>query len=60
MLSDQDLHHSDRANVMWSDGHARRVGPQEWRDLGFGPIDEIWPPGDQNGEAVGPGMGGGG
>jgi prepilin-type N-terminal cleavage/methylation domain-containing protein/prepilin-type processing-associated H-X9-DG protein len=59
VLSDQDLHHSNRANVVWSDGHARRVGPQEWHDLDFRPIDELWPPGGQNAEAEGPEMGSG-
>ena len=59
VTSDQELMHADRATVMFSDGHSRRMSADEWREHGFRPISEVWPPPGSNAPGSGmPGMGG--
>jgi len=59
ILSDHYLVHSDRANVLYSDGHAERLTESGWRGLGFKPIADLWPPpGSRRPAPTGPGPGG--
>ena len=51
LVSDHDALHNERANVLFTDGHARRLPLGEWRATGLKPIDEMWAP-------AMPGMGG--
>ena len=44
MVSDQDTHHNNRANVVFTDGHAGRMGADEWARAGFKPVSELWVP----------------
>jgi len=44
LLSDQKLVHNDRANVLYTDGHAAVLAEPAWRALGFKPLEEVWPP----------------
>ena len=41
LVTDQELRHGDKANVLFSDGALRSLGEQEWRALGFRPLEEI-------------------
>jgi len=41
LVSDHCAHHSERANVLFSDGAIDRVPEAAWRERGFQPIDEI-------------------
>jgi prepilin-type processing-associated H-X9-DG protein len=59
IVTDQALHHNERANVLYTDGHATSLAEQGWREAGFKPIEEILNP---DLEAMEPGapLGGGG
>ena len=41
LVTDQGLYHTEKANVLFSDGGLRWLGEQEWRALGFRPLEEI-------------------
>ncbi len=41
LVSDHEALHTDRANVLFSDGAIESLSEADWRDLGFRPIDEI-------------------
>ncbi len=41
LVTDQQLSHGDKANVLFSDGGLRWLGEQDWRALGFRPLEEI-------------------
>ena len=41
LVTDHELCHGDKANVLFSDGGLRWLGEQEWRALGFRPLEEI-------------------
>ena len=60
IVSDHRPDHSEHANVLYSDGHARRLAEQEWRGAGFQPIEEIWPPEEAATDRASTGMGRGG
>jgi len=44
IVSDQELRHSDRALVLFSDGAVKRLPEAAWRAQGFKPLNEAWPP----------------
>jgi len=69
VVTDQAPHHNGRANVMYSDAHAKSLPEEAWRQLGFTPLEELLQPppvgGDPGPEglgmgAPGPPAGGGG
>ena len=69
IVTDQALHHNERANVLYSDGHAKSLPEQVWRELGFTPLEELLqpPPAEEDADmegletgAPGPPGGGGG
>jgi len=41
LVTDHELCHMEKANVLFSDGSLRWVEEQEWRALGFRPLEEI-------------------
>jgi len=41
LVTDQEISHGEKANILFSDGALRSLGEQEWRALGFRPLDEI-------------------
>jgi len=41
LVTDHELSHGDKANVLFSDGGLRWLGEQEWRALGFRPLEEV-------------------
>ncbi len=41
LVTDHQLSHGDKANILFSDGGLRWLGEQEWRALGFRPLEEI-------------------
>ncbi len=41
LVTDHEPSHGDKANVLFSDGGLRWLGEQEWRALGFRPLEEI-------------------
>jgi prepilin-type N-terminal cleavage/methylation domain-containing protein/prepilin-type processing-associated H-X9-DG protein len=51
IVSEHEVAHQDRANVLYSDGHVRRLREADWRALGFTPLRDLTAP---------PGMGMGG
>jgi prepilin-type processing-associated H-X9-DG protein len=59
VITDQAPHHNERANVMYSDGHAKTLPEQVWRELGFTPLEELLEPPPAEGDAGtgAPGMG---
>jgi prepilin-type N-terminal cleavage/methylation domain-containing protein/prepilin-type processing-associated H-X9-DG protein len=59
ILSDRALHHNERANVMYADGHTKSLPELPWRGLGFRPIDEILEPSSEETGSPLPGMPGG-
>ncbi len=44
IVTDQALHHNERANVLYTDGRAKSFGEQAWRGAGFRTIEEILNP----------------
>ena len=41
LVTDHELSHTEKANVLFSDGGLRWLGEQDWRALGFRPLEEI-------------------
>ncbi|MCK4323301.1 MAG: type II secretion system protein [Armatimonadetes bacterium] len=41
LVTDSGLRHQEKANVMFSDGGLGLLGEQDWRALGFRPLEEI-------------------
>ena len=41
LVTGHDLSHGDKANVLFSDGGLRWLAEQDWRALGFRPLEEI-------------------
>ncbi len=41
LVTDHELCHMEKANVLFSDGGLRLLGEQDWRALGFRPLEEI-------------------
>ena len=58
LVSDQEPTHNARANVLFSDGGVKRLAEAQWRQQGFRPLPEVWPPTARPQPGAMPGMGG--